>query len=346
MAEKQEGQQPNPTPDRNPGNKLRDEITGRFTSRRESGEAAEYDEEFGESLDRSLGEAGLAEPHDPNVEELGTQPPEPLNVTPPVEPSGEPGRPTEPLEPTETVQVKVNGKLLDVPADEVENAGGVAAFQLNEAAKERLEQAKELERRNAALAQELESKLQAVPQPEPQQTSVAKDEIKKIKDDLLYGTDEEQVAATQRLAGIGQQPSVQSAEIQQQVQISLQRESALDQFKKDYPEVWADDNLRQMAFDKDDKKRTSNPTQDFTERYAEIGTEVREWVNGISGGSNQPTEPSDTLQKRSERKQRATTPPSASPGGGGRPANAPRQPTERERHQSAIDSMRKMRNQA
>ena len=352
MTDKQE--KPQPTPERLQANVDRDEITGRFRSRRASGETADYDAQGGEALDASMAAAGIEPDPAPEPEPAPTpEPPDPGEPAPePIpdtslapEPAPEPAPATEPAPAADYVTVKVNGKTLDVPKEDVENAGGVAAYQVLRAAEERLDLAKEAERRATALGDELEQRLQALPAPNGgQPTSVSREEITDIADDLFYGDKEAKEAALAKILEGQRNTSADPAQIEATIARTLAKQSAIEQFKTDYPELWGDDQLMEIVYNKDDEKRARNPNQSFTDRYNEIGTEVREWMQGLTGGTHQPT-PTETLEQRTARKARASTPVSASPGGGAKPAEAPRPPSERERQQRALDQLRKSRNQ-
>lgn len=343
-------EQPKPTPSRLPANVARDEITGRFRSLRDDGATEAYDVEGGEALDR-MTDGGIEPPPESDVPAQGhvaesiapVDPPEPARAETPDPGSAEPSEPAPEPAPPEMMTVKVNGRDVVVSREDVDNAGGERAYRTSLAAEERLENAKTIERQNREIQQQLQQRLDQL-----ETADTPSVDLKQVTNDLLYGSEEERLAAVQVIMGQKANPTPGQQMDRDAIADEIAKQAAIQQFERDYPVLWNDEDFRELVFKADDRQLASGDRRPYAERYDEIGRNLMAKVGGTGGTPQPETEPQpvqgDTLEARRERKARAGAPLPSSP-----PAltqDTPRPPTERDRQRSALSALRKSRHQS
>lgn len=147
-------------------------------------------------------------------------------------------------------------------------------------------------RQAAALPQE-----EVAPAPEPETDLVA------LARALQMGTEEEAVAALRKLST--RNPSQDG--IATQIDERLAFKEALNDFKEKYQDIVSDPRLLQMAEQRDIEQRQAGDKRSYKERYAEIGNELRAWINGKTAPKTAEAE----QVNREERKAAAPQPPKA-----------------------------------
>jgi hypothetical protein len=184
-------------------------------------------------------------------------------------------------EPT-TYRLKINGVERDYKIEEV-----LAAAQKVESADEHLRNAK-------AIAERLE---QVSKQTEPSQPrgDVPPQEVE--PDDLALaralqmGTEEEAAKVIRKLRS--PTPSVKPDEIVQQAVSRVEFQNAFNWFQSEYQDIFADENLRQLAFARDEALLKQGDNRPYRERFKAVGDELRAW-RGIK--------PSQTFEEKAAKK--------------------------------------------
>jgi hypothetical protein len=149
-------------------------------------------------------------------------------------------------EPIKTVRVKVDGEEFDVPASDVEAAGGVSAYQQGRAAENRLrkqnESLAEVRKMQAQMAQMLEQAKPVAPQQTDQEF------IEAQMNDLMFGTPEQKAKAwnamTQRSI-----PRVDPNAIAMQASANMRYDIASQQFANEFQDIASNPMLMRLARD-------------------------------------------------------------------------------------------------
>lgn len=220
-------------------------------------------------------------------EPIAAAPEEPVEVpsdsTPPGSPDPEAAAPKTP-EPAKTVKVKVDGVEFDAPADEVEEVGGVRAYQLMKANENRLAKT------NEALAQtrQLQAQLAEMAKaqaPKPVTTTDA-EFIQERIETIRFGTPEESAAALTEVMGRGRQTIDQNQLVNQAI-AAMQQQAAESQFVQEFSDIVHNPLLLKLIIqEKNDRLAKLKETPDWSNFYRSIGNEVR----GAIGRSSQPAQ--------------------------------------------------------
>lgn len=216
-----------------------------------------------------------------------------------------------------TVKVKVDGEEFEVAAEEVESAGGVAAYQRDRAADKRLRSANEAVAESKRLTAQLVEMLQKRQTPDvPQQTD---DEFIRSKVDVIrFGTPEESAAALREVMQRGApKPVDQNAIIGQALQ-AVNRQQAAADFSKQFSDVIANPLLLKLAVTLEQEElgraqKTGQPI-DWGNLYSRIGTQVRSVApRGLHQSTTTPQTPSTTspVSEKEARKASIVTIPTA-----------------------------------
>ena len=184
-----------------------------------------------------------------------------------------------------TVRVKVDGKEFDAPEDEVNDVGGVKAYQILKAQENRLrattEALAQTRQTQAALTQWIEQQNKAAA---PQQKS--NDQfIQEQMDIIRYGSPEESAAALKAVLDKSQQKVDPNAIIGQAVSV-MQQQQAESAFVSEFSDIVHNPLLLKLVINlKDERiKESQGRIQDWPTFYRSIGNEVR----GAIGRQNQP----------------------------------------------------------
>jgi len=160
-------------------------------------------------------------------------------------------------------KIKVNGREVELTPELIADAQKVAS------ANEYLRQAAEL--KNAANAA-LSTKQIEVAAAEQAEDLVA------LTRAIQMGTEEEAVEAVRKLKATG--PS--KDDIARQIDDRVNFNTAYIQYSKDYKDIIEDPILNKLAVDKDIELVKNKDPRGYSERWAAIGNELREWKEKLS----------------------------------------------------------------
>jgi hypothetical protein len=210
---------------------------------------------------------------------------------------------TEAAPPVERVKVKVDGEEFEVSQSEIDDAGGVRAYQTQKAADNRLKKA------NEALAETRKTQAaiaQWVQQQAPKEPTVTDDQFIQSKVDAIrYGTPEESANALKEVLNRAN-PRIDPQIITQQAVSTMQMHQAIDNFNKEFQDVASNPILYRAAVAlKNERWGETSLKTDWNDFYRKIGNEVRSAV-GRQPQTNQlavaPT--SDTPSPQSDKEAR------------------------------------------
>lgn len=175
----------------------------------------------------------------------------------------------------EYVRVKVDGEEFDAPKAEVEEAGGIKAYQRDKAAENRLQRA------NEALAEAKRIQAQmAQMTAKPAEPVISNDEfIAQRLDAIRYGTPAEAAKALTEIQQRSAPPQVDQQAVIQQAVTQMNYLGAVKQFTSEFNDLTQDPDLMMII----EKKAANGISQlppdksmvDWTEFYRKIGNEVR-----------------------------------------------------------------------
>lgn len=260
-------------------------------------------------------------PHDENGQFVAVEP-EPAPAEPPK--AEDPPPAPQPAE-EEFVTVKVDGQERQVSKAMILEAG-IKTVQKESAADRRLEEATRLLRE----AQEA-SKPKTQPLPDMDEVELAQR--------IRMGNDQEAAEAMRVLKGRSQDaatPEQIAAAVESRVMDQMTARAALQKVQSDYPEIFSNPTLTQVASMYDAQMLNAGDSRSYSERFTEIGERIRKDFQIAKGGKPEVA----TMPNKQERKATITNLPSASV----RQA-APEQPKPRTTAQ-IIDDMRKARGQS
>jgi hypothetical protein len=252
-----------------------------------------------------------------------------------------------PAEPViETVKVKVDGEEFDVPKAEIEEAGGIKAYQKDRAAENRLKKANEANDRAqqtmAAMAQWIQQQ-QRAQQPAPQ----TPDQLIAEKIDVIrYGSPEESAAALREVLEKSNPRIDQNALLQASTTLAvsrMQQSLAVEKFKQEFPEVVANQLVMKLATTLENERiaqmQQAGHTPDWTSFYNQLGNEVRNVIGKPSQPApapNDPSTPSPVVDKEARKASIVILPTAAAR------ASLPEAPKP-ETREDTLNSMRKAR---
>lgn len=250
----------------------------------------------------------------------------------------------------EMITAKVDGEEFQVPKAEVEEYGGLRAYQMHKAAEKRLAAAKEAERRIAELLKTADTQVRQPAQPvEPPKRpeDIIRDAVAKIQ----IATPEEGAAA---LANVLQTLIPNQQQVSYQTFHLLRATEAEDRFVKENADLVENPLLKQLVISEKQRRLAEYQSKkqlppDWHQFYTAIGSEIRAAIGRpattpvqAAQTPSQPTSGSaatDAQAARVQRKASITALPTAS-------ARAPlpeeqKPPTRAE----VLDNMRKARGQ-
>ena len=192
----------------------------------------------------------------------------------------------------EYVRVKVDGEEMDAPKADVEEAGGVRAYQIQRASENRLAKANEALAEAKRVQAAIMAQAQAVANPPP--PKVSDDEFIAQRLDLIrYGAPAEAAKAWAEIQGRSAAPPVDHNALVSEAVNRINMQNAAATFNNEFKDLVQDHDLDQIV-----KSRLANsmrgvqPGQyiDWTEHLRKIGTEVRQKF----GRQPQPATPAAT----------------------------------------------------
>ena len=208
---------------------------------------------------------------------------------------------TPPAEPIKMVKVKVDGQEFEVAQTEVDEAGGVTAYQKDKAAENRLRKANETLAESRRIQAEIAQWIQ-------QQTKPAvetDDQFIASKIDVIrFGTPEESAAA---LKAVLERSKIDQNAVTRNAVTIMQRNLALDIFKKEFQDVASNPDLLRLAvFLENELIPQAGPNLDWQNFYRSIGNRVRSVVGRPSQSATTPTAAptSDTPSPASDKEAR------------------------------------------
>lgn len=205
---------------------------------------------------------------------------------------------TPPEEPkVETVRVKVDGEEFDAPKAEVDEAGGIRAYQREKAAENRLRKA------NEALAEtrRLQAQLQAAAQAQ-QPPAKTTDQILQEKVDIIrYGTPEESARALQEVLDIQR---VDLGKIVGQAVSVMQQQMAESAFVNEFSDIVHTPLFLKLAINLKNERiahsiQTNQPINDWNHFYRSIGNEIRGAIGRPSQAAQTPSASGKTTDSTS-----------------------------------------------
>lgn len=232
---------------------------------------AAHDEMRKEQLARGDEEAEITPANDdtPSIEDA------PTNIEVKAEPAV-----SQVAETPAKVRVKIDGEESDVDAKDVEEFGGVKAYQIAKAAEKRLREAasaKEEATKAVAVARQIieaQQRAQQMQQHQAQQTQLHQsqaEEAKALARALQFGTEEEQQAAIIKLR-TPQAPAIDESRLQSVLEAKLEQKMAAKAFVKEYADLLKDPDIHQFAAMKENQilQQQGNPA-DWSEFYKNLG---------------------------------------------------------------------------
>ena len=218
----------------------------------------------------------------------------PTETAPVVEPTtGEVQAATEPEAPQpKTVRVKVDGKEFDAPEEDVNDAGGIKAYQIIKAQENRLrattEALAQTRQTQAAIAQWIQSQQKATEAPAKTTDQFIQEQV----DVIRYGSPEESAAALKAVLERSTQKVDPNQIIGQAVSV-MQQQQAENAFVSEFSDIVHNPLLLKLVINLKDERISQNQGRinDWPTFYRSIGNEVR----GAIGRPNQPAATSTSI---------------------------------------------------
>ena len=229
----------------------------------------------------------------------------------------------EPEAKPETVQIKVDGELREVPKEKILDAG-IRAMQKESTADKRLEEATRLLREiEAKYAQPAPAKVDPSPQWDDATVAYA----------LEHGTEEQKAYAVSQLRGRETTtPEQIEQNTERKILDKLDFMESSKWFSTEYKEIVSDPYLLQLASIAEDKARANGDVRPRKELYQEIGDNLRKWKGGVTAETS--------FESKKEQKSNIVNLTSASVKKSAPEVSKPKTATD------IIDQMRKSRGQA
>ena len=186
--------------------------------------------------------------------------------------------------PIKTVRVKVDGEEFDAPEDEVNEAGGVRAYQREKASENRLRKSNETlaeaKQLQAQIADLVRKQTEAANPPEKTNIQVTQE----LVDTIRYGSPEESAAALQTVISTSAQKVDPNAIVWQAVSV-MQQQAAETAFVQEFADIVHNPMLLRLVMGlKQERIANNQGTNDWPTFYRSIGNEVRSAI----GKQNQP----------------------------------------------------------
>ena len=182
----------------------------------------------------------------------------------------------EPAPTAQTVKLKVNGKEVDMPLDEV-----IAKAQKVETADLYLQEAVRARREAQALVPQVQTP--APPPPDTRAQQAAEDaERRALARAIQMGTEEEAVAAIAKLQTMGRQPTgLTVADVSRVADERMNFNRAISWFNSEYKDLVSNPELHRMVLATDAEMIRNGDKRPYEERYADVGNQVRAWRDNL-----------------------------------------------------------------
>jgi hypothetical protein len=200
--------------------------------------------------------------------------------------------PAEPVAP-KTVKVKVDGEEFDVSQEDVDAAGGVASYQRERAADNRLKKSKDLlEETRKTQAQIAEYLMRQQPAAQPKKAEPTDEQfIQERIDKIRFGTPEESAAAMREVLQRNHQ-QINPRDLVTQATDEIRHDQAVADFDKEFVDIAKNPILLRAVVAMRNERIPQMPKGqrvDWGDFYRRIGNEVRSAV----GQQSQPATPTD-----------------------------------------------------
>lgn len=150
-------------------------------------------------------------------------------------------------------------------------------------------------------------------------TGPSEEELQRLQDEedlalvraIQMGNEKEAAAAIRKLRDSAAKTvkTISPEEVYSTVDERLEFKTAMREFRKNYSDIVSDPRLFQLARQRDAELVDQGDTRDYSERYAAIGNELREWLK--STAPKKETPPSGDLDAKHEKKAAAPKTPVA-----------------------------------
>jgi hypothetical protein len=198
-----------------------------------------------------------------------------------------------------TIRVKVDGEEFDAPAEEVEAAGGIKAFQMMKASENRLKKSNETlaeTRKMQAMMTEL------VKQAKPPEPSV--DQLLQSKIDVIrWGTPEESSAAMKEVIS-KMVPQIDQNKIIEMATDRIRHDTAVKEFDKEFEDIGASPLHIKLALALRAERLQKGHPGDWSTFYRSIGNEVRSVMPRPSQSPTTETKTTDSTSPASDKEAR------------------------------------------
>lgn len=240
-------------------------------------------------------------------------------------------KPPEPAQ--QMITRKVNGREVTLPLEE-----WLIRAQKVESADEYLQQAARLRKDPEAAPQPVQPKGPSKEELEAAQRA----ERRELARAIQMGTEEEAVAAIEKLQNMTRTPTMTVEEVSRVTDERLKFNAALTWFATEYKDLTADPQLYKMVVDAEAALVRNGDQRPYAERYKDVGDSVRNWKNGlIQANTPAPTPPAPVASLDDKRAAKAAAP--KAPTAASTKATPVRQEEEDESPSSVIAAMAKAR---
>lgn len=212
----------------------------------------------------------------------------PLEQTPTATGEGSPlpePAPAAAAEPTKTVRVKVDGEEFDAPQADVDEAGGIKAYQQTRASENRLRKANETLAATRQTQAQIAAWIQSQTPKEPVKTDAQF--IQEKMDTIRFGEPAEAAAAMSEVISRGR-PNIDQNQIISKAVAAMQQQTAENQFVTEFSDIVHNPLLLKLIIGmKNERLSQLTAAPDWSNFYRSIGNEVR----GAIGRQSQPATP-------------------------------------------------------
>lgn len=176
----------------------------------------------------------------------------------------------------EMVKVKIDGVESEVAQADIDEAGGVTAYQKDKAAENRLAKANQIAAENRQVQAQIAQWIQQ--NQKPKEPTLSEDQFIASKMDAIrFGTVEESAAAMREVLQRSN-PKIDQGAITQNAISEFRRQAAVDSFKKEFQDVVSSPLLTRLAVSLEMERgpqAAADPRTDWNDFFRKIGNEIR-----------------------------------------------------------------------
>lgn len=275
-----------------------------------------------------------SEPEQEQEPEKPASEPEAAEQPQEAEQAAEPEKPAEPEAP-KLVKVKVDGEEFEVPQEEVEAAGGVAVYQREKAAENRLRRANETLSEAKKVQQQI---AQMMEQSLPKQPTETDDQFIAARVEAIrFGTQEEASVALQEILSRTNK-QVDPNVITMIAVNKIREDEGINAFKREFADIASNPLLLDLASSMEAKRKQAlTQMPDWTEFYRSIGNEIRSVIGRPNQPASTPADGKTSQPDKEERKSSIVNLPTAAS------RAAPPEAQKPETREDVLNEMRKAR---